>query len=252
MSWGTQRRNRIIFLVFLLFFIPIALISFIVFYDPPTCFDAIQNGSETGVDCGGSCVLLCSEQTTEPVVLWERAFRVQGGFHNILAYIENPNPTAFVRNAPYVFKIYNEENILVTEVSGTVSIPPKTALPVIKNNIQLYEQIISRVTFEFTDTLVYEKTNPKDSIVLVKDEIIENEQTSPRVRAKIQNLSLEAIDEIDVVVIVYDLFDSVIGVSSTYVPRLLPEEVRDIVFTWPQPFVDTSSRIEIIPLYDFK
>jgi hypothetical protein len=252
MSWGTRRRNIIISILFFLFFIPIALISVIIFYDPPTCFDSVRNGDEAGIDCGGSCVLLCAEQATEPVVLWERAFRVQGGLHNLISYIENPNPTAFVRNAPYVFKIYNEENILITEIKGSVSIPPKTALPVIQNNIQLYEQIVSRVTFEFTDTLVYEQTSPQESLILIKEEIIENEQTSPRVRAKIQNLSLRTIEDIDVIVIVYDTFDSVIGVSSTYVAKLLSEEVRDIVFTWPQPLSNSSSRIEIIPLYDFK
>lgn len=252
MSWGTRRRNFIITIVLLLFIIPVGLITFFVLYKPPTCFDGIQNGLETGVDCGGSCVLLCSDQVTEPVVLWERAFRVNGGLHNIIAYIENPNPTAYVKEAPYVFKIYNEENILISEIYGSTPIPPKTSLPIIRNNIQLYEQIVSRITFEFTEELVYETTNPKDSLLIIKDEIIENESTTPRVRAKVQNVSFTTVKDVDVIVIIYDTFDSVIGISSTYVPQLNPEETRDIVFTWPQPFADSASRIEIIPVYDNK
>lgn len=252
MSWGTHRRNTILIVLSLLIFIPAGLIAFFLFYNPPNCFDGLKNGDETGLDCGGSCVLLCTEETTEPVVLWERAFRVSGGIHNVIAYIENPNPTAFVRNAPYSFKIYNEDDVLISETSGVTSIPPKTALPVIQNNIQLYEQVVSRVVFEFTGPLTYEQSSPQDALIVIKDEIIENEEKSPRVRARIQNLSLLPIRDIDVIVVVYDEFDSVLGVSSTFVDRLESEEVRDIVFTWPQPFTDSSSRLEIIPLYDFK
>lgn len=252
MSWGTRRRNLIVTIVILLFIIPIGLIAFFVLYKPPTCFDGIQNGVETGIDCGGSCVLLCTNQVTEPVVLWERAFRVSGGFHNIIAYIENPNATAAVEEAPYVFKIYNEENILISEIYGTTTIPPKTSLPIIKNNVQLYEQIVSRITFEFTEPLIYSKSDPKDSLLIIKDEIVENESTTPRVRAKIQNVSFNTVENIDVIIIIYDTFDSVIGVSSTFVPILNSEAAQDIVFTWPFPFVDEVSRIEIIPLYDNK
>lgn len=30
----------------------------------PTCFDGIMNGGETGIDCGGPCITLCSEDVT--------------------------------------------------------------------------------------------------------------------------------------------------------------------------------------------
>lgn len=252
MSWGTSRRNTILFTLFLLIIIPVGLISFLIFYNPPTCFDGIQNADETGIDCGGSCQLLCTNQVVKPVVLWERPFRVNNGVYNLLAYVENPNPTAYVRDAKYSFKIYNEENILIGEKIGTVSIAPKSVRPIIENNVQTYEQVTTRTTFDFLGDLVYEQTGPEDSLVLIKDEFIENESTEPRVKAKIQNISLKNIKNIDVIVLIYDVFDNVLGTSSTFVDNLNPEEYRDIVFTWPQSFSDDVSRIEIIPLYDFE
>ena len=86
---------------------------------------------------------------------------------------------------------------------------------------------------------------------MIKDEEIVDEQTAPRVNAKIQNISLQNLREIDVIVIAYDVFDNVLGTSSTYVPSLASEEVRDIVFTWPQPFPEDVVRLEVIPVYDF-
>jgi hypothetical protein len=251
MSWGTNRRNAVLFTTFLFIFIPVAFISFLLFYNPPTCFDGKQNGNESGVDCGGSCQLVCTTQAYDPVVLWERYFRVDDGLYNVLAYVENPNPTAEVVNAKYVFKLYNEENVLIGEKSGTVTLGPKSVRPIIENGIETFRQVPTRVSFEFVGDLVFEKKDPKDALVIIKDEIVENEQTAPRVRAKIQNISLQSLRDIDVIVIAYDVFDNVLGTSSTFVPTLGSEETRDIVFTWPQPFPEDVVRIEVIPVYDF-
>ncbi len=251
MSWGTKRRNTVLFTLFLFIGIPIVAISFWTFYDPPTCFDTKKNGTEEGVDCGGTCQLLCTNQVTEPVVLWERSFRVSDGVYNLLAYVENPNPSAYVRDAHYIFKVYNEDNVLIGEKKGVTTIAPKSVRPIIENNIMTFEQVPTRVTFEFLGEMIYEQTEPKDSIVIIKDEFIEDEATSPRIKAKIQNISLKTIRSIDIIVLTYDVFDNVLGTSSTFVDTLNPEESRDIVFTWPQPFADEVARIELIPIYDF-
>ena len=40
-----------------------------------------------------------------------------------------------IRDAHYVFKIYNEDNVLIAEKKGITSIAPKSVRPVIDNNI---------------------------------------------------------------------------------------------------------------------
>lgn len=251
MSWGTNRRNAVLLTTFFIIFIPVAFIAFILFYNPPTCFDGKQNGNESGVDCGGSCQLVCTTQAYDPVVLWERYFLVDEGVYNVLAYVENPNPTAEVAGARYAFKLYNEENVLIGEKAGVVTLGPKSVRPIIETGIETFRQVPTRVSFEFQEQFVFEKKDPKDALVVIKDEEIENELTAPRVNAKIQNISLQNLRDIDVIVIAYDVFDNVLGTSSTYVPTLVSEEVRDIVFTWPQPFPEDVVRLEVIPVYDF-
>ena len=251
MSWGTNRRNAVLLTTFLLVFIPVAFIAFLLFYNPPTCFDGKQNGNESGTDCGGSCQLVCTTQAYDPVVLWERYFRVDEGLYNVLAYVENPNPTAEVVNAAYTFKLFNSESVLIGDRSGVITLGPKSVRPIIETGMETFKQVPTRVSFEFTQPFVFEKKDPKDALVIIKDELIENEQTAPRVRATIQNISLQNLRDIDVIVIVYDVFDNVLGTSSTFVPTLLSEESEDIVFTWPQPFTEDVVRIEVIPVYDF-
>lgn len=252
MSWGSKRRNTVLFTLSIFIGLPVGLICFWLFYNPPTCSDGKKNGAEEGIDCGGTCQLICTNQAVQPVSLWERYFRVSDGNYNLLAYVENPNPSAYVRNAHYIFKLYNEDNVLIGDRKGVVAIAPKSVRPIIENNLTTFEQVPTRVTFEFEGEMTYEQTDPKDSIVIIKDEFIENEASTPRIKAKIQNISLKTIKNIEVIVLTYDVFDNVLGSSSTYVTVLNSEESQDIVFTWPQKFTDDVARIELIPIYDFE
>ena len=87
----------------------------LIFYDKPTCFDGKQNQDESGVDCGGVCEKVCSFQAVKPNIIWSRSFKVSEGIYNAIAYIENPNIRAEAFAVPYVFKIFDERNILISE-----------------------------------------------------------------------------------------------------------------------------------------
>jgi len=249
MSWGTKRRNTFIFLVVLVFLIPIIVISFLTFYKPPNCFDGKQNGDEVGVDCGGKCVLLCNNQTLPPTVLWERYFKVSDGNYNAVAYIENQNPDAGIRRANYIFKFFNMEGVMIASKEGSMRIFPKSVFPVIENGFDTGKQLPTRVSFEFKGGLVFEKETPQSPVLVVEDEefIIDN---FPKVKAKLQNISLDSVSKIKVIVLLYDVFDNVIGSSSTVVDRIEGESSKDIVFTWPNDFKEEVSRIEVIPIYE--
>ena len=67
----------------------------------------------------------------------------------MLAYVENPNPTAEVVNTRYSFKLYNAENVLIGEKTGVVTIGPKSVRPIIETGIETFKQVPTRVSFEF-------------------------------------------------------------------------------------------------------
>jgi hypothetical protein len=249
MSWGTRRRNTIIFIVVLVVILPAMIGGFLFFYDPPNCFDGKKNGSETGVDCGGSCELLCTEQTKMPVVVWERFFRVSPGVYNVVAYVENQNPSAGVMYAPYIFQIFNQDNVLIGEREGSTRLYANSIMPVIETNINTFKQVPFRVSFQWTNDLVFEKEPPVPVELVIQDEryFVDN---IPKVTAKVKNITLKNIDEIRLIVLLYDTFNNVIGSSSTVIEELKGEESKDITFTWPIPFAEEVSRIEIVPIYE--
>ena len=97
---------------------------------PPLCTDGKQNGDERGIDCGGACALFCARDAQKPIVHWARAFKVSNGIYDTVAYVENPNKEAGVKNALYTFKTYDAENILITETIGKTFLLPGEAFPI--------------------------------------------------------------------------------------------------------------------------
>jgi hypothetical protein len=125
MSWGTRKRNFILLIFFVIVFLVLAIAAFLVFYEEPTCFDKKQNGNETGIDCGGNCDLLCNTATVDPIIHWVRYFKIAEGLYSVIAYVENQNTNAAVKNVPYSFKLYDNLGVKLAEKNGLVNLNPR-------------------------------------------------------------------------------------------------------------------------------
>ena len=249
-SWGTKRRNTTIFLFLLIVTIFTAAIGFFFFYEEPTCFDNRKNGDELGIDCGGNCSLLCATQISDPVVHWKRFFEVSSRVYNTIAYIENQNPDAGASKVPYSFKLYNKENVLLREKTGLIDIKPKQVTPIIENNLDTGKLKASRVSFEFTEKINWNKQQPLEQIVSIKNQEIFEVDGLPRVSAQIKNNTLETLKNLRFVVIIYDSNDNAIATSNTLITRLIKDQEQNIIFTWPIRFEPEATRFEIIPVYE--
>jgi len=129
MSWASRRQFKYFSGVVLFMALIIFLILIPVIFRKPTCSDNRQNGAEMGVDCGGSCSLMCDEEILAPVVLWSRAFHVVGNNYNLVAYAENRNKDSGVIKANYEFRIYDANNKLLGRREGSTFIPQTSNLP---------------------------------------------------------------------------------------------------------------------------
>lgn len=250
-SWATKKRNRILAVIFLVIFVPTAIIGFLVFYEKPNCFDNKKNGKETGVDCGGTCDLLCSNATIDPIVHWKRYFKVSEGVYNVVAYVENQNIDAGASNIPYTFTLYDRDNVPLSERTGYADLRPREVIPIIENNMDTGRLEPVRVAFKFNNQVVWTKENPIQKVLVVRDEILEDNDGFPRISATIQNTSIKPVLDIKIAALLYDNEDNAIGSSNTVIKRMEGESSQRIIFTWPIHFDDSLSRFEIIPIYEF-
>lgn len=253
MTWAGRRK---------LFYIAIIVAFFVVFgfliiypkiNKAPTCADAKQNGTETGIDCGGSCPIACTFQVDEVSILWSRAFRVVDGRYNAVAYLENQNQNTVINKINYRFRFADKDNIYIGKREGSTYVPPSGKFAIFEPAIDVGNSIPVYTTFEFTEnpTWIQVQKEKVDQLkIFVSDIKLENEDSSPKLSATIKNNSLFEIPEIDVAVILYDEIGNAISASRTYIDILRGEESAEINFTWPEAFDRKAIAKEIIPIYN--
>ena len=246
MSWA-QRRKLIYISGIVIFLLLVVVLPLVIrLYTPPTCFDNKQNQGEFGVDCGGPCTLLCSNQYAPLTVKWSRFSKVDDGVYNALAYIENPNLNAGASNLSYIFKLYDKDGILLKERTGVTFAPADKIMAVFEPEMQTGKQVPARVEFSFTSSAVWLKQASMENNLSISNSVVTREDSAPRLTATLTNKSINQIKSIEAIAIIYNEAGNTIAFSRTIVNALAGREAREINFNWPKPFIDTYARTEIV------
>ena len=254
MTWAHKR--QMIYLLISLIILGGTVFYFFVYpyiNVAPTCSDGKQNGTEGGVDCGGACSLQCSYEVDKVSTLWSRSFEVVPGRYNAVAYLENNNTNTVINKISYKFRFADKDNLYIGKRDGSTFIPAGGRFAIFEPAIDLGSSVPVYTTFEFSEIPVWYKvpTEKMDQLkIFVSDISLEDEDTSPKLQAKIKNNSFFIIPEVSIVAILYDEEGNAINVSQTYVDSLQAEESKNIVFTWPEAFGKKVISKEIIPMYN--
>lgn len=250
MSWASRRQFKYATGVIIFFGLIVFAIIYPYIFKKSTCIDGKQNGTETGVDCGGTCSLMCKPDISEPVILWSRAFPVIGSSYNLVAYVENRNKDGAVAEASYEFKIYDKNNKLLGRREGKTFIPPNQQFAVFESRFDAGQSEVKSVSFEFISPLVWVKKAPTLQTLPVKVNkiVFDNNKDTPNLSAIINNDSVYDLPEFDVIAILYDADHNAINASKTHKPRLLNNESLPVVFTWPETLSVLSITQDIIVL----
>ena len=215
-------------------------------YEPATCFDGTQNQTETAIDRGGPCTLLDERSLTPHAVLFSRAFPSRPGFHNAVAYIENPNANAAVPAIPYRFTLHDENGILVAEREGVAFIMPNAITPIFEGTIPTGNRAVARTFFEFRAPLVWERAESSTDDIEVSGRVVS--RTDGRVSAAVENTGVADKDNILFVAVVFNTAGNAFAASQTTVVRLSPDRKENITFSWPQGLPESVARVDILPV----
>ncbi len=252
LSWSGRR--RVIYAITTLV-ISIAILTFVwlqFFNAPPTCFDNKQNGSERGVDCGGSCALLCANLAGAPRVLWARAF--QNGAPNIYtlaSYIENPNPSAGAKGVGYVFQLYDADNKLIIEKRGVADLPPVQTVPIVEPIVDVGNRTVAHTEFSFSGEtqLIWGAVAP-GSIPALRVARQQLSSNGSRLDIAIENNGIFDASNVTLVAILYDTRGVARAASKSVVPTILHKTTEEVTFTWPMQNTNIArTEITILPSF---
>jgi hypothetical protein len=246
-QWSARRRAFVFFLVLLFLIVIIGLPVFFLFYKQPTCMDAKQNGDEAGVDCGGSCQLLCPAESLPLLSQGDpRVLEIADGIYEVVALFKNPNASAEVERARYVIKVYGSEALPLQTIEAEAFIPKNSTFAVFEGPFELDGEPV-RATVEWRgDYLVWQRNTKDTSRPSARNVLLSKEDTSPRVDAVLMNNSLDRMENVDATALVYDVSGNIIGASKTFLAEIPAGESRPVVFAWPRPFGSDAVSTEVI------
>ncbi len=249
-KWAQKRKRNILIIIGVILFIGLIFVVFSFKNKKPTCFDGVQNGKETGVDCGGTCKKVCRDEVRNIVVWWERPFKVAHGVYNLVAYFENQNLESGIREIEYEFRVYNKDNILIAEPrKGKTFIEANKRSAVFEPGITTGDNEAYTVFFKFSPIQNWEKTNQSFSYNLfqIGEPVLSEQEIAPKLSASIENKTFYNFHDVPVVAILYNKEDNAVAASRTYIDAIAQGEKVDVYFSWPEPFEEEISRVEIIP-----
>ncbi len=214
-------------------------------YEAPTCFDTTQNGIERGVDCGGSCVRVCSIDVTPPFVLWSRAFEIVPGQYNAVAYVENRNLDVGSPKMQYTLSLYDAQGLIVTKKGSTV-LPPDSTYPIFEGRINTEGRVPTQTVFELDDqnSLWLPASVGREQFV-IEERTLKNADNEPRLDARIRNEALTPMRNVEVVATIFDAKKNALTASMTIVPYFEGRTTQSVVFTWPEPIAKTLRSCEV-------
>ncbi len=247
MSWSSHRKLIILSIIGAAVAAIIALAVIATVYEIPSCADNTQNQDETGIDCGGSCTLLCAVDQKALNPLFTRQLIAPNGRTDVIAYVENPNPDALAKDVPYRITLYGKDNIIVSSKTGKMSVPPSTTVPVFVPGFYSGFQEVARAFLEFEGEVEWYRDEVERPKLSVSDVELD-EGGTPRLTASISNPTAKPLYRVPVVATLFDSNKNAIAASATVVDVIPAQGSAPLIFTWNAPFSAPVARTEIIPI----
>ena len=249
MSWGSRRKMLYAFVVGVLALALLIVVLWKFISHTPTCFDGIQNGAETGVDCGGSCVKICNNITQKPVVLWAKSFRTNSNTVTAAAYIQNANAGMHAGSygVRYAFRLYDDNNLLIMERDGIINIPPQNTVPIVEPNIVVGDRVVEHTFFDFFSSELYWVKIPADSqpSTHVINQLLSTDGT--HLSATIVNDGLSDIKNLTLIATLFDASGEAVASSKSLLSDVGAGGSHQVVFTWSKPSNPVRAEIITVP-----
>jgi Mg-chelatase subunit ChlD len=221
-----------------------SFVYFNYFYQTPTCLDGRQNGTEKGIDCGGSCSRICAFEVLQPEATWARSFRVSDNQYNAVAYIENRNRVAASPEVSYTFTLFDAQG-LISERKGKTILPPDSVYPVFEARIDTGGRTPTQTFIEIDPVEMWLPSEAgREQFTVTDRELIEIGST-PKLEAKIRNNALTPAEEVEVVATIFDASGNALTSSRTFIDDFQGRSEESIVFTWPEPIAKTIRSCEV-------
>lgn len=166
-------------------------------------------------------------------LLWSRFFLVRQGVYDVAALLENPNDRAKAAVVPYVFRLFDENDILIAAKEGIGFVNPSERFVIVEPLIATGVRMPKRVSFEIRN-VVWEAGEKIVSPIIIKEKRFETSETDTTIYVTLSNTNVRSSAPLEAVSVLADAEGNTTAVARADVDPLLAGEEREVVFTWPR------------------
>lgn len=254
MDWSTRRKMGCFGMIGIVVLLISSYFVYIFFIKKtPTCFDGVRNQNERGIDCGGICSVVCTQDAKSLIPLWTRVFHITDDVYSVVAYLENQNTTAAIQKISYEIRIYDDKNILTSApITGSTFISPQSKMAIFASPLKTGKRIPQRAFITFTTSPQWMTPQKKyqTPFLAVNETQLSDESSSPKLSARISNPTYYSLHDVEVTALLYDASGNAVHASQSFIENLEQQSSAQVYFTWPEPFLEKITRIEIIPRFN--
>ena len=246
----TQKKLIIGAIYGLILFVFLGSLFYFFFYQAPTCTDGVQNGKETGVDCGGICTNVCQEIVTGAPFTIEEVAIMPGGRerYDILGKIYNPNDTEGASNFRYTLELKNASGAVIATRTGMSFILPqerKTLIEVGIESVETPTQATLRVEDITWERFSGYQEKPNINIYQKRYNQITSGVGFGEAFGLVSNESPFDFRSLTVKVILRDGSGKALAINSTEMRTITTGEERDFRLVWPEAFPGDVEQVEM-------
>ena len=245
--WALRRR-----LIYSFFFIVfLASGSFLFFREQllvnPTCRDGLQNGGETGVDCGGGCGLICSSDRVPVETMWATTFLNDDGSYDVGVFLRNKNSGSSPKGLSLRIVVKGEADKILHEAKIETAVPFASEFPIVMQRLFLTE-VPKKVIVEKEEGYSYLlKEKP---VTPVSTEASFDKGGKKSVYVTVRNTSKKDLFRFPVKVVLYDEKRTPIGVAESYVDILLKGEAKNIEIVLGKKYEVEPTAVRAFTVFD--
>ena len=248
-TWASRRRFIYGSAAVIVLAAAIGFPTYKALYKAPSCFDGIQNGDETGIDCGGSCTKLCSSSFLAlPAPSWTRFEKIAPGAYNVAAYIVNPNPNAAASGVPYTFELIDRDGITLASHAGTFDIPAGRDTLVFDGPLKVPNQTPVRAIVDLGSSPGWQPASDTLRTLAVASTQYTETASSSALSVTLRNDGALQLPGMVVYAILEDASSTVLDFSKTLIDGIAPGSTALAPFTWPYGHDGRVVSIKVLPV----
>lgn len=240
LDWSTRRKYMYFGGFILIFLVILGYFIYPIIFPVPTCYDKKQNGTETGVDCGGACNLMCKGQYDQLDLLLQRSFVKKENQSDIVVLFENRNKYIAPNKISLDIDVYAKDGSFVKTIHEEQIAGTQKYIPIVIANYPSSD--ISKI---FVKNVSYDMWRTRGAYdIALSDYNFAKDKMSLDVTLK--NIYKQDLREkLKVYVVVRDNLNNIIAVNYQILDGINYNESKKINFLWPNPIEGDIKNIDV-------